>query len=159
MPTLGQNSNLTGEYSKASLKNQLQIQRRRQPWFSLSKTGDDIKLHATKYYHYPVSAMPDYSRTCDVCAGFPQTGRDFVSLLLRTPTFRFRQLLPPAKLCSCECWNKICDRIVCTKACTTHTHTKRTTIFRQFTSLNLSLIHIWRCRRSYACRSRWSPYH
>ena len=26
-------------------------------------------------------------------------------------------------------------------------------------SLNLSLIHIWRCRRSYACRSRWSPYH
>ena len=25
--------------------------------------------------------------------------------------------------------------------------------------LNLSLIHIWRCRRSYACRSRWSPYH
>ena len=25
--------------------------------------------------------------------------------------------------------------------------------------LPLSLIHIWRCRRSYACRSRWSPYH
>ena len=25
--------------------------------------------------------------------------------------------------------------------------------------INLSLIHIWRCRRSYACRSRWSPYH
>ena len=25
--------------------------------------------------------------------------------------------------------------------------------------LALSLIHIWRCRRSYACRSRWSPYH
>ena len=24
---------------------------------------------------------------------------------------------------------------------------------------HLSLIHIWRCRRSYACRSRWSPYH
>ena len=24
---------------------------------------------------------------------------------------------------------------------------------------DLSLIHIWRCRRSYACRSRWSPYH
>ena len=23
----------------------------------------------------------------------------------------------------------------------------------------LSLIHIWRCRRAYACRSRWSPYH
>ena len=26
-------------------------------------------------------------------------------------------------------------------------------------SVHLSLIHIWRCRRSYACRSRWSPYH
>ena len=25
--------------------------------------------------------------------------------------------------------------------------------------MSLSLIHIWRCRRSYACRSRWSPYH
>ena len=22
----------------------------------------------------------------------------------------------------------------------------------------LSLIHIWRCRRTYACRSRWTPY-
>ena len=28
---------------------------------------------------------------------------------------------------------------------------------RQFT--DLSLIHIWRCRRSTLCRSRWSPYH
>ena len=25
--------------------------------------------------------------------------------------------------------------------------------------LVLSLIHIWRCRRSTLCRSRWSPYH
>ena len=24
---------------------------------------------------------------------------------------------------------------------------------------NLSLIHIWRCRRCHLCRSRWSPYH
>ena len=24
---------------------------------------------------------------------------------------------------------------------------------------SLSLIHIWRCRRNSACRSRWSPYH
>ena len=23
----------------------------------------------------------------------------------------------------------------------------------------LSLIHIWRCRRVWGCRSRWSPYH
>ena len=26
-------------------------------------------------------------------------------------------------------------------------------------SIILSLIHIWRCRRSTLCRSRWSPYH
>ena len=26
-------------------------------------------------------------------------------------------------------------------------------------SCGLSLIHIWRCRRSTLCRSRWSPYH
>ena len=25
--------------------------------------------------------------------------------------------------------------------------------------IKLSLIHIWRCRRSTLCRSRWSPYH
>ena len=25
--------------------------------------------------------------------------------------------------------------------------------------LDLSLIHIWRCRRYAVCRSRWSPYH
>ena len=27
------------------------------------------------------------------------------------------------------------------------------------TLYNLSLIHIWRCRRIERCRSRWSPYH
>ena len=27
------------------------------------------------------------------------------------------------------------------------------------TSIILSLIHIWRCRRYSLCRSRWSPYH
>ena len=27
------------------------------------------------------------------------------------------------------------------------------------TYIRLSLIHIWRCRRSTLCRSRWSPYH
>ena len=26
-------------------------------------------------------------------------------------------------------------------------------------AIRLSLIHIWRCRRSTLCRSRWSPYH
>ena len=27
------------------------------------------------------------------------------------------------------------------------------------TLFDLSLIHIWRCRRVWGCRSRWSPYH
>ena len=30
---------------------------------------------------------------------------------------------------------------------------------RSSPSLHLSLIHIWRCRRVWGCRSRWSPYH
>ena len=29
----------------------------------------------------------------------------------------------------------------------------------QSLKVELSLIHIWRCRRSTLCRSRWSPYH
>ena len=32
-------------------------------------------------------------------------------------------------------------------------------IEKQVILRTLSLIHIRRCRRSYACRSRWSPYH
>ena len=32
-------------------------------------------------------------------------------------------------------------------------------LLKKIPSIYLSLIHIWRCRRSYACRSRWSPYH
>ena len=30
---------------------------------------------------------------------------------------------------------------------------------RSWAAWDLSLIHIWRCRRNSACRSRWSPYH
>ena len=37
--------------------------------------------------------------------------------------------------------------------CDTQTHRHWNTL------LLLSLIHIWRCRRSTLCRSRWSPYH
>ena len=31
--------------------------------------------------------------------------------------------------------------------------------YSHWSILNLSLIHIWRCRRWRSCRSRWSPYH
>ena len=37
--------------------------------------------------------------------------------------------------------------------------TKYCTVIKTTKCPSLSLIHIWRCRRSYACRSRWSPYH
>ena len=33
------------------------------------------------------------------------------------------------------------------------------TVYKAKSSILLSLIHIWRCRRSTLCRSRWSPYH
>ena len=32
-------------------------------------------------------------------------------------------------------------------------------VFLTMSWKRLSLIHIWRCRRSTLCRSRWSPYH
>ena len=39
-------------------------------------------------------------------------------------------------------------------------HTKgRLRLVPQCNTMHLSLIHIWRCRRSTLCRSRWSPYH
>ena len=39
-----------------------------------------------------------------------------------------------------------------------HLKNKKIVYFCLFIQL-LSLIHIWRCRRSTLCRSRWSPYH
>ena len=45
---------------------------------------------------------------------------------------------------------------------TSHYHTAKVYIIHtswKFQQLFLSLIHIWRCRRSTLCRSRWSPYH
>ena len=49
-------------------------------------------------------------------------------------------------------------RLKCIKFCSRWGSTMQT-LLEEFTALPLSLIHIWRCRRSYACRSRWSPYH
>ena len=37
--------------------------------------------------------------------------------------------------------------------------TKTTTTDHIYSLDTLSLIHIWRCRRTPRCRSRWSPYH
>ena len=46
----------------------------------------------------------------------------------------------------------------------THIHTlllyiPKPTTYHHYLYIYLSLIHIWRCRRSTLCRSRWSPYH
>ena len=52
---------------------------------------------------------------------------------------------------------------VCVRAIGGHyEHLLWTNSCKQFAFLcvfGLSLIHIWRCRRSTLCRSRWSPYH
>ena len=40
-----------------------------------------------------------------------------------------------------------------------HASNKQGSITNQWPEDHLSLIHIWRCRRSTLCRSRWSPYH
>ena len=38
-------------------------------------------------------------------------------------------------------------------------YSKHPAISLEVPAIYLSLIHIWRCRRSTLCRSRWSPYH
>ena len=60
------------------------------------------------------------------------------------------------------CWSTMISariapswRLVVSWLATTYTHTHTHT----HTHTYLSLIHIWRCRRSTLCRSRWSPYH
>ena len=40
-----------------------------------------------------------------------------------------------------------------------NTDIRRCSSFMRAFLRTLSLIHIWRCRRSTLCRSRWSPYH
>ena len=69
-------------------------------------------------------------------------------------------------LCNYETFhlNKDCNQQMTLKVCTPEVIT--ISAFRQaiyhflfVACCYLSLIHIWRCRRSYACRSRWSPYH
>ena len=49
--------------------------------------------------------------------------------------------------------------IVTTPHSTYQTVTDTSSSSQHHTSHTLSLIHIWRCRRSTLCRSRWSPYH
>ena len=54
--------------------------------------------------------------------------------------------------------NRVCNRlyqIIHINYTHKHIHTSKFISYY----VMLSLIHIWRCRRSTLCRSRWSPYH
>ena len=58
--------------------------------------------------------------------------------------------------CAVNCIIKTIILCVYSRCCVVsriHAFTHWTTV------TDLSLIHIWRCRRSTLCRSRWSPYH
>ena len=68
---------------------------------------------------------------------------------------------------NCKAPSSICiSKCVC-NGCTSPSRCEGTGVIavswhwvsRECVISDLSLIHIWRCRRSYACRSRWSPYH
>ena len=54
-----------------------------------------------------------------------------------------------------------CDSHYCQPCvmCSTHNMNNAHSIAPICAMDYLSLIHIWRCRRSTLCRSRWSPYH
>ena len=58
---------------------------------------------------------------------------------------------------------KSCATVACLFSAMLHAWTLKSQQTRPcswwWTVMRLSLIHIWRCRRSTLCRSRWSPYH
>ena len=75
-------------------------------------------------------------------------------------------------LCCGLSWVSFCNIVALTKANLSYVHkcaARRQRIWLFIFSFfgaalywsqdSLSLIHIWRCRRSTLCRSRWSPYH
>ena len=62
---------------------------------------------------------------------------------------------------SCKYWvmQSICSRLLPCRLARTVQNMCWGQSRTQQKFLNLSLIHIWRCRRIERCRSRWSPYH
>ena len=61
--------------------------------------------------------------------------------------FRFKEA------CACGCQRVVIYPLLACRAC------KWLQTGTAMHPSNLSLIHIWRCRRIERCRSRWSPYH
>ena len=70
--------------------------------------------------------------------------------------FRFFKILAAAILDFQNCEILLVDGVwrAQTHNCAKFRHNRRS-----IAEILLSLIHIWRCRRSTLCRSRWSPYH
>ena len=118
-----------------------------------------------------------FSRTSPPRAEHCRAARAHSSYMIRTHTIRTRS--KDLHCCtilhvlhqyfslslSLSLWIKT-TMCVCVRACVRRTikyvlvHFKLLPLlcYRQI-FMALSLIHIWRCRRAAACRSRWSPYH
>ena len=129
----------------------------------------------SKSHKASVSAI-EVSRTyeCSECLGehctVPQTKALITTFLQVTVSGSPMRWETPL----CVCGNVLHTFLVGCQSCWSDTiGPKLVTIFRlcstcpslswrfhvMVAGCNLSLIHIWRCRRSTLCRSRWSPYH
>ena len=73
----------------------------------------------------------------------------FISCRDRIAVYRYQRLVFSISHRVLSCW--VTRKIRCFE------NSKNVVASRSATPL--SLIHIWRCRRSTLCRSRWSPYH
>ena len=100
-----------------------------------------VGLHTT-WSCMPMSIQPDDDRIRKFCDYILD---DYISPDAQFPPLIWAQysLSLDRIMNSCESFTQ--NLTVC---CTAHTPIP-----------SLSLIHIWRCRRSTLCRSRWSPYH
>ena len=85
-------------------------------------------------------------------ANFPQYDQSASATLIWVVTcYQYGISLPVSQTWFCR--ETSCGVAKCRYPATLYHHCFRWPAFF------LSLIHIWRCRRSTLCRSRWSPYH
>ena len=85
----------------------------------------------------------------------PLAGRTYSTQHFTTSAFLYNST---HALMSCQC--QILNKSVLL-ACYYYSHPvlMNCQLTFSYSTLLLSLIHIWRCRRYSLCRSRWSPYH
>ena len=107
---------------------------------------DDEKLTVIHDLLHPVLPSPDH---------------DFTRVLPRCLCLRIFSLLDPQSLCRAAqvILVAVYKRYICIVLMKHKRHHSTSTHVHTHTRTHLSLIHIWRCRRSTLCRSRWSPYH